>query len=98
MENCLDGVLRPSKTLEEHFELVCNILLLLLDAGYFDHFDECEFFFTTLEFLGVMAGRDDIGAAPLKVQGLQGLELPTLWGRFTSNTASSRWSRMVQPC
>ena len=72
----LDDILILTKTLEEHWKVVCQVMELLQQYGLSLKLEKCEFEKTSIEYLGVVVSHDLVKIDPAKVAGVG--EWPTL--------------------
>ena len=72
----LDNILIFTKTLEEHWEVVCKVLDLLQFHNLSLKPEKCEFEKTSIEYLGVVISQNSVMMDPAKVAGVS--EWPTL--------------------
>ena len=80
VEKWLDDILLHTKTLEEHFALLAQVLELLCATGYVINSFKSVFILPELEFLGMMVGHGGTWPAPSKVKALQDMAMPTTVG------------------
>ena len=71
----LDNILIFTKTLEEHWEVVRQVMELLQKHGLSLKLEKCEFERTSIEYLGVVVSHDSVKMDPAKVAGVA--EWPT---------------------
>ncbi len=71
----LDNILIYSKTLEEHIPYMQDVLTCLLQAGLLLKPEKCEFYKTSVEFLGFIVTTKGVYISPEKIQAIQ--EWPT---------------------
>ena len=66
----LDDILIFSRTREEHFQNVRNILSVLHREKFFVKLSKCEFGKTSLVYLGYIVGVESLRLIPLKLMSL----------------------------
>lgn len=73
----LDDVIITSSTFEEHVQLLSEVIELLKEANLTINLKKCEFFKTSLKFLGFVVGSNGLSTDPEKVSSIVNYPRPT---------------------
>ena len=73
----LDDILIFTKTLEEHWEVVQQVMELLQQHNLLLKLEKCEFKKLSVEYLGVIVSHDLVKMDPVKVAGVTEWPIPT---------------------
>lgn len=73
----LDDIIILSKTFDEHINLLTEVKNKLQEANLTISMDKCEFFKTTLKFLGFVVGANGLRTDPEKVSAMVNYPCPT---------------------
>ena len=68
----IDNILIFTQTMEEHQDIVRQILQILADNKLLLHPKKCKFHQTKIEYLGVILLQDSIETNPTKTKGVAG--------------------------
>lgn len=72
----LDDILICSPTFEHHIELLKTVQKLLKEAGLTINLEKCNFFKTTLKYLGFIVGNNSLATDPAKVESMTNYPRP----------------------
>eukprot|EP00903_Cladosiphon_okamuranus_P006352 g6222.t1 len=93
VERWLDDILIHTETLEEHFQMLEEVLDLLQKDNYSVHFHKSQFCMAEVEFLGVMVGRSGVRPPLSKITPLTEMEKPTTVGALRSVIGMTNFMR-----
>jgi hypothetical protein len=85
----LDDILIYSETLEEHEEHIRRVLQRLRDNKLFARPEKCEFYSTSVAFLGYIVSHQGVSMDPSKVQAIADWPIPTTLKQSSSKATPS---------
>jgi hypothetical protein len=74
----LDNILIFTHTLEEHWEVVCQVMEILQQYQLFLRLEKCKFEWTRIEYLGLIILENRVEMDPVKVTGVQEWPIPKM--------------------